>query len=279
METVCIDKIVMLCKASNVLNDFLNRGTYVKKCYPTKIQYYYQICYELVDGTHLLLCNYSGRLRLTFNPENCIPENIHELLSHCHDIRISRLDIAINYFEDLSRYIWIEKSGKRKIKSYRDETGKLSTVYFGKRKSQTTFIIYNKALQMKTTGTWWRVEARVRNPNIKNILPDNVFEPVFAGGTEKIPPKDSHLTRLKRFPEHIKKLTPLRRKQARSLTMASKDKLDLQPSTIYNAFRSEMFASLSRYIIIPATAKNYSDWDTYSIANDMISYIYFVHKC
>jgi hypothetical protein len=131
---------------------------------------------------------------------------------------------------------------------------------------------------MKTTGDWWRVEARVRNPNLNDILPDNVFEPIIAGGTDKFPPKDSHLSRLKRFPEHIKKLVPLRRQQARRLTMASNDKLDLQPSAIYNSFRAEMFASLSRYIIIPPTEQNYSDLDTYSIANDMISYIYFVNK-
>ena len=60
--------------------------------------------------------------------------------------------------------------------------------------------------------------------------------------------------------------------------MASHDKLDLQPSAIYNSFRAEMFASLSRYIIIPATEQNYTEIDTYDISNDMISYIYFVHK-
>jgi hypothetical protein len=278
METVCIDKIVILCEASSGLNNYLIHGTYVKKCYPKKKSYFYQLCYEFVDGTHLLISTYGNGIRLSFNPENCIPENIHALLTYCHDIKISRLDIAINYWEDLSLYIWLEKSGRRKIKSYRDEIGKLSTVYFGKRKSQTTYIIYNKSLQMETTGTWWRVEARVRNPNIKDILPDNIFEPIFAGGTEKFPPKDSHLTRLKRFPEHIKKLAPLRRKQARRLAMASYDKLDLQPSVIYNSFRAEMFASLSRYIIIPPTEQNYTEMDTYDISNDLISYIYFVHK-
>lgn len=278
METVCIDKIVILCKASNGLNDSLNHRTYVIKCYKVK-NYYYQLKYELVDGTHLLLCKITGSLRITFNPEKCIPENIKDILSYCQEIKISRLDIAVDYKEDLSRYIWIEKSGKRKIVSLHDKkNGKLSTIYFGKQKSQTTFIIYNKALQMKTTGIWWRVEARVRYPNIKNILPDNIFEPIFAGGTEKFPPKDSHLSRLKRHPEHIMKLVPIRRKKARRLTMASKDKLALQPSEVYNSFRSEMFVSLSRYIIIPPTEQNYTEIDTFDISNDLISYIYFVHK-
>jgi hypothetical protein len=195
---------------------------------------------------------------------------------HKYDYSVSRLDVAIDFEQDLSRYVWLDKSGRRHIKSFHNNCGNLTGVYFGKRKSELTFAIYNKGLHERLDKTLWRVEARLKYPTINNILPTNIFEPLFAGGVLLFPPKNSHLMRLRRYPEHIKKLSGYRRKVARHLSMQSDDRLFLQPSEIYEQFRSEMFASLSRYILIPATSENYTLWDTYDISNDMISFTYFI---
>lgn len=249
----------------------------IKKFYRLKNPYVYTYAYTFFDGSYLQLGSYSNA-RLTFNPNKSLSEILNVILPTFlkSKFTITRLDVAIDYELDLSRFVWFEQSGRRRIKSFHTKNGCLKGVYFGRRKSNSTYIIYNKGLKDGLNKDLWRVEARLKYPTLENILPNELFEPLFAGGVSLFPSKDSHLNRLRRFPEYIKKLSAYRRKVARQLTMKSEDRLYMQPTQIYEQFRSEMFASLSRYILIPATSENYTLWNTYDISNDLISFKYFM---
>lgn len=263
--------------ATGELQNILCNSPMVKKFYPLKNPYIYSYAYTFFDGSYLQLGSHFNA-RLTFNPNKTLSEIINVILpAFLKDkFTITRLDMAIDYELDLSRFVWFEKSGRRRIKSFHTKKGNLNGVYFGRRKSNLTYVIYNKGLKDKLNKNLWRVEARLKYPSLDNILPVGLFDALYAGGVSLFPPRDSHLNRLRRFPEYINKLSAYRRKVARQLTMKSEDRLYMQPAEIYEQFRSEMFASLSRYILIPATSKNYTLWNTYDISNDLISFKYFM---
>lgn len=278
MVSVSIDKIVLLSEMpTGELQSVLNKYLIAKKTYPLKNSYVYSYGFELFDGSFLQLGSYYNA-RLTFNPNGCLPVILNDILPlfQKYKFSVSRLDIAIDYRLDLSRYVWFEKSGRRRIKPFHTKNGELKGVYFGRRKSNATYIIYNKGLKEGLNESLWRVEARIKYPTLDNILPTDLFETLCAGGVSLFPPKDSHLNRLRRFPEYIKKLSAYRRKVARELAMKSEDRLYTQPAEVYEQFRSEMFSSLSRYILIPPTSNNYTLLDTYDISNDLISFKYFM---
>jgi hypothetical protein len=295
--SVSLDKVVLLSNTTPIELKSLLCGTpIVKRYYPIRNIYKYQHNYELFDGSHVQL-GYGG-IRLGFNPNNCLPCIIADFIPKLIKPSVSRIDIAIDYTHDLSRFFWFDKTGRRHIRAlYSDPNDKerLTGVYFGGRKSRLTFVVYdkieelrNKARELndkvlvdkeleKLTGkTLWRVEARLKSPSRKNILPIDLFAILCAGGIDLFPKDDTHLRRLPRFPGHIKKLNGYRRKLARRLSMGSEDRLSVQPQEAYELFRADMIASLSRYILIPPTSENQSLLDTYDEDNDRILFTYFM---
>lgn len=276
---VSLDKIILLSDMPTAeLQTILCNSPAVRRFYKIKNGYRYYFQFELFDGSNIQIGKYYDA-RFTFNPNGCLFEIIKYILPvfSKSNYSISNIHVAVDYPEDLSRYVWFEKTGRRSIRTFRDKTtNALQTVYFGRRKSNVVFAVYDKREESNTTETLWRVEARLRYPSLNNILPINLFEELGGGGVSLFPPKDSHLNRLRNSPEYIKKLSPYRRKVARKLTMESEDRLSQQPQLIYEQFRADLFASLSRYIIIPSTSENYSLWNTYDISNDLISFKYFM---
>ncbi len=277
---VSIDKVILLSHLpTRELQSILCNSPNVYQYFPAPPEenFLYSHNFNFLDTSFLQLGN-SRNARLTFNPNTCCKEIINDILPifHKYPYTVSRLDIAIDYEQDLSCYFWFEKSGRRRIKAFRDN-GKLNGTYFGsEKKSKISFIIYNKALQMKLHNiVWWRVEVRLKYPKLKNILPEKLFNPLCAGGVLAFPKKHAEKRYLCQFPEGIKYLSGYYKKAVRKWASASEDRLEVQPSETYALFRAEIFAMISKYILAAPTGENYSDWNTYDPANDDISYIHF----
>lgn len=248
MVSGSIDKLVILSDMrSDDLQRFLYNSPLVARYYDLKDNRLYPHGFRLRDnGSFIQLGRYQG-VRLSFNPNNHSPEIINALLPQLTYTTISRVDIAIDYPQDLGRFFWFETTGKRFITPYYNE-GKLSGVDFGGGKSILSYHIYNKALQRGISGTLWRVEARLKRPLSRNIIPADLFDKLCAGGKDLFPRQDTHLTRLPRFPNHLKNLSPYKRVLAKRLSMESNDRLLLQPSQALLELMPNLTASLSRFI-------------------------------
>jgi hypothetical protein len=256
--TASVDKLVLVSRANNVaLQDFAFNSLYTTRNYVLSDKYYYHRFVQFFDGSLMFLGRDYG-CQLIINPNKCLYDDmVIHMLNLIEDARISRIDIALDYKHDLSRYVLFDKSGRRDVHPFRNNVNALKGVYFGRRKSNTTFLVYNKGLKEGNDEFLWRAEVRFRNPTIDNILPTDLFAPLCAGGVALFPPKDSHLQRLRRFPEHIKSLSKYRRNIARKLSMDSEDKLLFQPNVVFNHNRNKLLNILSDYILIPLTDENY----------------------
>lgn len=268
-----IDKIVFVSQADNShVRNYSCSAPGVCNSFPLTKNYFYNRAVKFHDDTYLELGKYYG-LRITFNP-NTPNYTVRTLLSMLDEYHISQIHIAIDYFENILKYFWFDKTGKRRVYYKRDEvTRKVNTIYFGKRKSSLTYSVYNKALEQGIDSVWWRVEARLRYPSFKNILPLNLFEPIHAGGFELF---NKHLMRLRNFPEYFKQLSSYRRSQARKLSILSSDGLVPQPSDVYKQRRAMLIGEIYKLgIIIPATINNSTTHDYFDSDNELVLQEYF----
>jgi len=103
--------------------------------------------------------------RIDFNPNNFDPQGSlwHDLLRKLRPSsrRLTRVDYAIDYQEDLS--LWsFETSKARKRNVYYSEDHKPETIYLGTNKSKDQYRIYDKAKEQGQDGIWWRIEHQLR---------------------------------------------------------------------------------------------------------------------
>lgn len=110
-------------------------------------------------------------IRIEFNPNKCdfahLPAFFAMLKSHSFQFaRVSRLDIAVDYFRYLNPLCWLVKDVRLQTKyEYNCE---LKTRYFGSPDSDLQIRVYDKSFELKQRagidlGTdFWRVEAQVK---------------------------------------------------------------------------------------------------------------------
>jgi len=89
-------------------------------------------------------------------------DSIRKLTKNLCDIGITRMDFAIDFNIDLSKFSIISTDPKIQI-LYLDRSGEMMTHYLGSNSSPVRYRIYNKAKEQgRTDLTWWRVEVQYR---------------------------------------------------------------------------------------------------------------------
>jgi len=168
-----------------------------------RANYPYEWRYILVGGGVLEIgeLEEQSNMRLDFNPNTVKQarhkEQLERLISCMKYVKPTRIDIAIDIKNiDLNDYIVID-SMSRKNNRYYDGKNRLETYYLGARNSDFTIRMYDKALEQRKDGDWWRIEAQLRREfaeNYKNINPFESFTLVE---------KKSNLDHIKRFSEKM----------------------------------------------------------------------------
>lgn len=102
-------------------------------------------------------------VRIEFNPNNqsTPPECVKALVDMMREVRMTRIDLAIDYPVDLSGFHYSTTVPKAGAIWY-GRSGTAETFYLGKRSSGSMYRIYNKAREQKLPDvTWWRIEQEL----------------------------------------------------------------------------------------------------------------------
>lgn len=182
METACsIDKLVILGRVTLKLQDYLQTHlNYLDACKPVwSIERYgnakqpYRWWFQFTDGSFLQIAE--GRpgvlpaIRLEFNPNRVDlfsggVNSLVQLIRYLRFGRFSRVDIAIDYFADLSQVRWDDLTKHKRQVEFRAPDGRRETLYIGSRASENMVRIYDKEKESKSLDgrLWWRVEAELK---------------------------------------------------------------------------------------------------------------------
>lgn len=168
-----------------------------------RTQYPYDWRYELVGGGVLEIGSLENQsdIRLDFNPNSVKTEEhknmIKELISTMKNVRITRVDPALDLKGiDINDYVIID-SLSRKYNSWHSGTGRLETYYIGATMSDVRIRIYDKALEQGEKGDWWRIESQLRREHAENYSLFNPFENIT------LVKKDVDLSHIKNFKEKV----------------------------------------------------------------------------
>lgn len=201
-STLTVDRLTIVgnkidYKLQKVLIDsLLVKGRY-------RAQYPYDWRYELVGGGVLeigSLYNQSD-IRLDFNPNKVKTEEhrnmIKELISTMKNVRITRVDPALDLKGiDINDYAIID-SLSRKYNAWYSGVGRLETYYIGATTSDLRIRIYDKALEQGKKGNWWRIESQLRREYAENYSLFNPFVNIV------LIRKDVDLSHINSFKERV----------------------------------------------------------------------------
>ena len=224
---------------------------YVKSYKSNPDVYPYRDSWLMTDGSFLQYADDTAsnvpEIRFEFNPNKC---NIAELLvlnSFFEDRRPSRVDIAIDFNQDLSRFLWICPG--MKSKRHYSRSGQLETLYFGVTSSERYYRIYDKAVEQKIKDrTWWRVEAQSRyGPKDKDNLPADLFNGLYAISPLQADIQDRAMVRyLRDFPENMPDLK--RKNKARLLRLCAESAEILNVNDLYSKSRGDLRKGLNLWV-------------------------------
>lgn len=168
-----------------------------------RTQYPYDWRFELVGGGVLEIGSLENQsdIRLDFNPNSVKTEEhknmIKELVSTMKNVRITRVDPALDLKDiDINDYAIID-SLSRKYNKWYSGTGRLETYYIGATTSDVRIRIYDKALEQGKKGDWWRIESQLRREYAENCSLFNPFENIT------LVKKDVDLSHIKNFKEKV----------------------------------------------------------------------------
>ncbi|MDD2802033.1 MAG: hypothetical protein PHE96_11295 [Methylococcales bacterium] len=181
-ENISIDKIVILFNAPSFKGD-----DYVRKYWkrfdqmidsgrpvPMGATQLYQYAAKWFSDFYIQWGAIQSRIqtiRIEFNPNKCdlnyLPAFFALLKSHSFQFaRVSRLDIAIDYFRYLNPLCW--RCANTRKKNHFLDGDLLKTLYFGASSSDLQIRVYDKSFELKEKigldlGTdFWRVEAQIK---------------------------------------------------------------------------------------------------------------------
>lgn len=256
---ISLDRLTLIGTGSDILPKVLGHSMYIKDHAPAKIPY--RQSYYCIDGSLIQMKDRnetSDNVRIDFNPNKCQREGMLEILSLVHFSKITRLDIAVDYYgRDLSDLVWIDNKARKRV-TYQTGAGKLETLYIGSGGSETSYRIYDKAKEQKDTanGLWWRVEAQLRPENLRawskqNILalkPFGDVKAILPGGTVQLAPREKAMVYwLTHEPNAWGELSSNTRSKYRELIDKISEPLSPQPSEVVKRKVDELREQLAYY--------------------------------
>lgn len=228
----------------------------------TRAKHPYDWQFELVGGGLLQVGSLKNQsdIRLDFNPNSLETEEhksmIKELISTMKNVRITRVDPALDLRGiDINDYTIID-SLSRKYEKIHTGTGRVETHYVGARTSNFRIRIYDKALEQGQEGDWWRIEAQLRREYAENYSLFNPFEHIT------LVKKDAHLSHIKNFKEKVfikyllenpddlfmlSKPTRLRYKKILQ-DLAGSDSTEINFLGVYEAYKNIIDKTINEYI-------------------------------
>lgn len=258
MEITCsVDKLTLVagCTHDRQFVEFMNdaRRLFVKdhQFNPTGFPYIHN--WRMVDGSYLQLAAKEApvpALRMETNPNNCMADELVPFLSFFDTARVTRIDTAIDYPDDLSRYIWTDAAGRKSV-MYRSGSGKLETLYIGAARSDTMYRIYDKAKEQKIDGmTWYRVECQKRfAPSESVYFPPQLFRPIRAALPAGETVTDRALIHyLKEFPSEVGNLKRSERERYKRLTETAALRSPVQPQKVYEQNLEPLALTVQPYL-------------------------------
>ncbi|MGG0460281.1 replication initiation factor domain-containing protein [Priestia aryabhattai] len=168
---ILIDRLTIIAYDNGRFTNYLKNSGYVDIDYYTKKTFGFKQAYRGLHGESIQVDDKS-KVRVDFNPNTSNLEEIKHILSYLKYPHLTRLDVAIDYFNmDFQNIDW-SCMRARKRNYWTDKYGTLETLYIGSPTSDKRFRIYNKALEMKEkekedeaenhVEKWWRVEVQQR---------------------------------------------------------------------------------------------------------------------
>lgn len=135
-------------------------------------KYPYDTAYSLPDGGYLATARDGAavpRFRLEFNPAHELEETA-SIARLFEDARLTRVDYAVDYDGvDLNDYIYERPGVKRE--EIRGRSGRLETLYLGRKSSAVMLRVYDKAKEAGLDSDRLRTEAQCR------YRPDGALDP------------------------------------------------------------------------------------------------------
>lgn len=191
-------------------------------------------------------------VRLHWNPNNPDQHSTALLvLSMMHQKRVTRIDYAVDYGQDLSEFIRITSSPRSSV-TYLGKSYGLETHYLGAPGSANQIRIYDKAHEQKIEGTLWRIEQESTfkpNQDWRFTLP---FCDFFAGKlTPQLPIIDQLvLDGLRRDNDAWGKFSRREKEKYRKILKVSQhiERLKPHPLEVFYAQAQPFIDSLTDYL-------------------------------
>jgi len=230
-NTPTIDKLTLLADLRHFQknldklshhNDFLHSTTDYSMHYKTRIE-------TASDLFIQVACPVSSpvpHLRIEFNPNKFNPTGSlwHTLLPMLKNKRLTRIDYAIDYPQDLSEYSWTTTK-PRTSNIFYGATGAIETIYLGKRTAKNQYRIYDKAKEQGlsdslTTTPHWRAEQQFTLDTRTEFWMLRPFADLVGWKPDTFTGNytdDLHLDDLHKNPNNWKRLNSSRRRHYRTL--------------------------------------------------------------
>ncbi|MES9761736.1 replication initiation factor domain-containing protein [Priestia megaterium] len=169
--------------------------------------------------------------RIEFNPSKCDEEDmkfIHYLLSLVKYKRCTRIDLCINFHDDVMGFKLVDKRRRGQVE-YKSPSGRLETLYRGSEQSEDFIKFYDKKKQQKDVKyrdiehDWCRLEETIKDKKAEDFEKWEWFKgiklinsnPIFS---EDIDPKDRMVARcIMAGLEDIKGLKPTYAKKIKKI--------------------------------------------------------------
>lgn len=163
---------------SRTLRDLFNPLNYKISHYPNTDSYLYTDNFSMpitsINSSIFIQVNrrHSGQrdFRADFNPSKLTTEEkawLIDLLKNIEDKRATRVDLAANFYHDLSDYK-LSDGRLRSSVEFKDKYNNLETVYKGSKDSDNYLKMYNKQVEQQAKYkdvdyNWWRIEETIKN--------------------------------------------------------------------------------------------------------------------
>jgi len=271
--TVSIDRLTVLGreKGSPSFASWVARSGHFKDVQLARFPYAWQ--YKAEEGLLQLTSKQNGApeamcsgkraaMRFDFNPSKGGCELFADLLEYLSEVRVSRIDVAIDYHLDLSGYRF--DRGRVKRREFTGADGRTETVYLGERGGRLMHRMYNKALeegQEKSGVPKWRAEVEHRPEAGEEPLPLDLFEALKVHAWA--PPRDldwrtrADLFMLYHQPSAMRGLHSATRRRLKQLAEEHFSPLSPSPSEVYLSVRSALQAQLDQ--LMPACLGTWED--------------------
>lgn len=195
------------------------------------------------------------RVRFDCNPEHCDASVIREVAGWLENLHVTRVDVALDYPENLSGCLFDRPRASRQ--SHHGADGQLETVYLGAPGSKLRYRCYDKGRERVFAGqsavtvdgaAWWRLEAVWRPVGPDTVLPETLFDSL---GVDRFAPnvcgswKDvGALLYARDHPEWIRRLHWRQRRAVSEGLECVCSALDPAPVALYMASRERLLAEI-----------------------------------